>query len=74
MALSASCDYHFRSSHGSPHRMQKLLHNGQGRRRSRRRRDLLDLFDQLTPKIHDLTRALEEKVEKRAQRLGRVAR
>src|ERR1700722_3824674 len=25
----------------------------------RRRRDLLDLFDQLTPKIHDLTRALE---------------
>jgi transposase len=31
----------------------------------RRRRDLLDLFDQLTPKIHDLTRALEEEVEKR---------
>jgi transposase len=31
----------------------------------RRRRDLLDLFDQLTPKIHDLTRALEGEVEKR---------
>jgi transposase len=31
----------------------------------RRRRDLLDLFDQLTPKIQDLTRALEEEVEKR---------
>ena len=31
----------------------------------RRRRDLLDLFDQLTPNIHDLTRALEEEVEKR---------
>src|SRR5438270_9646625 len=31
----------------------------------RRRRDLLDLFDQLTPKIHELTRALEEEVEKR---------
>ena len=29
------------------------------------RRDLLDLFDQLTPKIHDLTRGLEEEVEKR---------
>src|SRR6201987_5793619 len=33
---------------------------------SRRRRDLLDLLDQLTPKIHELTRALEEEVEKRA--------
>src|SRR5450631_915327 len=31
----------------------------------RRRRDLLDLLDQLTPKIHELTRALEEEVEKR---------
>ena len=31
----------------------------------RRRRDLLDIFDQLTPKIHDLTRALEGEVEKR---------
>jgi transposase len=31
----------------------------------RRRRDPLDLFDQLTPKIHDLTRGLEEEVEKR---------
>src|SRR6476659_3476736 len=29
------------------------------------RRELLDLFDQLIPKIHDLTRALEEEVEKR---------
>jgi len=34
----------------------------------RRRRDLLDLFDQLTPKIHDLTRALEGEVEKRPSR------
>src|ERR1700747_409453 len=32
---------------------------------SRRRQDLLDLLDQLTPKIGDLTRALEEEVEKR---------
>jgi transposase len=32
---------------------------------SRRRQDLLDLFDQLTPKIQELTRALEEEVEKR---------
>jgi transposase len=32
---------------------------------SRRRQDLLDLLDQLTPKIRDLTRALEEEVEKR---------
>jgi transposase len=33
---------------------------------SRGRQDLLDLLDQLTPKIQDLTRALEEEVEKRA--------
>ena len=32
---------------------------------SRRRQDLLDLLDQLTPKIQELTRALEEEVEKR---------
>ena len=32
---------------------------------SRRRQDLLDLFDQLTPKIQELTRAPEEEVEKR---------
>ena len=32
---------------------------------SRRRQDLLDLLDQLTPKIQELTRALEEQVEKR---------
>ena len=32
---------------------------------SRRRQDLLDLFDQLTPKIQELTRALEQEVEKR---------
>jgi len=32
---------------------------------SRRRQDLLDLLDQLTPKIQDLTHALEEEVEKR---------
>jgi transposase len=32
---------------------------------SRRRQDLLDLLDQLTPKIQQLTRALEEEVEKR---------
>jgi transposase len=32
---------------------------------SRRRRDLLDLLDQLTPKIAELTRALEDEVEKR---------
>jgi transposase len=31
---------------------------------SRRRQDLLDLLDQLTPKIQELTRALEEEVEK----------
>src|SRR6476660_5999799 len=31
----------------------------------RRRQDLLDLLDQLTPKIQQLTRALEEEVEKR---------
>jgi len=32
---------------------------------SRRRQDLLDLLDQLTPKIQRLTQALEEEVEKR---------
>src|SRR5215813_5253806 len=32
---------------------------------SRRRQDLLDLLDQLTPKIQELTHALEEEVEKR---------
>ena len=32
---------------------------------SRRRQDLLDLLDQLTPKIQELTRALETEVEKR---------
>ena len=32
---------------------------------SRRRRDLLDLLDQLTPKIQELTRALEAEAEKR---------
>ena len=32
---------------------------------SRCRQDLLDLLDQLTPKIQELTRALEEEVEKR---------
>ena len=32
---------------------------------SRRRQDLLHLLDQLTPKIQQLTRALEEEVEKR---------
>jgi hypothetical protein len=32
---------------------------------SRRRQDLLDLFDQLTPKIQELTHALEDVVEKR---------
>ena len=32
---------------------------------SRRRQDLLDLLDQLTPKIHELTLALEEIVETR---------
>jgi transposase len=31
----------------------------------RRRQDLLDVLDQLTPKIQELTRALEEEVEKR---------
>jgi transposase len=37
-----------------------------------RRRDLLDLLDQLTPKIQELTRALEQEVEKRpvARRLA----
>ena len=33
---------------------------------SRRRQDLLDLLDQLTPKIQQLTQALEQEVEKRA--------
>jgi transposase len=32
---------------------------------NRRRQDLLELLDQLTPKIQELTRALEEEVEKR---------
>jgi transposase len=32
---------------------------------SRRRQDLLDLLDQLTPKIQDVTRQLEQEVEKR---------
>jgi len=32
---------------------------------TRRRQDLLDLLDQLTPKIEELTRALEKEVEKR---------
>jgi transposase len=32
---------------------------------TRRRHDLLDLLDQLTPKIQELTRALEDEVEKR---------
>jgi transposase len=32
---------------------------------SRRRQDLLDLLDQLTPKIQELTRTLEEEVERR---------
>jgi len=32
---------------------------------SRRRQDLLDILDQLTPKIQELTRALEAEVEKR---------
>ena len=32
---------------------------------SRRRQDLLDLLDQLTPKIQELTQALEAEVEKR---------
>jgi transposase len=32
---------------------------------SRRRQDLLDLLDQFTPKIQQLTRALEEEAEKR---------
>jgi transposase len=35
------------------------------RRASRRRPDLLDILDQLTAKIQELTRALEEEVEKR---------
>src|SRR5512146_1591301 len=38
---------------------------------SRRRQDLLDLLDQLTPKIQELTRALEQEVEKR-QVTGRL--
>src|SRR5512138_89870 len=33
---------------------------------TRRRQDLLDVLDQLTPKIQELTHALEEEVEKRA--------
>jgi transposase len=33
---------------------------------TRRRQDLLDLLDQLTPKIQELTHALEEEVDKRA--------
>jgi transposase len=33
---------------------------------TRRRQDLLDVLDQLTPKIQELTRSLEEEVEKRA--------
>jgi transposase len=39
---------------------------------SRRRRDLLDILDQLTPKIQELTRALEQEVERRpvARRLA----
>jgi len=39
---------------------------------SRRRQDLLELLDQLTPKIQELTRALEEEVDKRpvARRLA----
>src|SRR5437870_12566633 len=32
---------------------------------SRRRQDLLELLDQLTPKIQELTRALAQEVEKR---------
>jgi transposase len=32
---------------------------------SRRRQDLLDVLDQLTPKVQELTRALEEEVERR---------
>jgi len=32
---------------------------------SQRRQDLLELLDQLTPKIQELTRALEQEVEKR---------
>ena len=32
---------------------------------SRRRQDLLDLLDQLTPKIQELTQAMEQEVEKR---------
>src|SRR6476620_11911315 len=33
---------------------------------TRRRQDLLDLLDELTPKIQELTQALEAEVEKRA--------
>ena len=33
---------------------------------SRRRQDLLDLLDHLTPKIQELTRTMEEIVEKRS--------
>ncbi|HZC22157.1 MAG TPA: hypothetical protein VE866_02375 [Candidatus Binatia bacterium] len=32
---------------------------------SRRRQDLLELLDQLTPKIQELTHALEQEVEER---------
>src|SRR6058998_3879555 len=39
---------------------------------SRRRPDLLELLDQLTPKIQELTRALEQEVEKR--RLGHISK
>ena len=56
-------------------RRKKALWRPAGRKRlesivlapwaSRRRQDLLDLLDQLTPKIQELTRALEEEVEKR---------
>src|ERR1700739_3359251 len=35
---------------------------------TRRRQDLLDLLDQLTPKIQELTQALEAEVEKRRER------
>jgi transposase len=35
---------------------------------TRRRQDLLDLLDQLTPKIQELTHALEQEVEKRVVR------
>jgi transposase len=35
------------------------------KRRCGGRQDLLDLLDQLTPKIQDLTRQLEQEVERR---------